>query len=216
MDEMSGIVCAHTGVVARVLHGPPFYLNIFNRVTGRRPSSRAAGPGPRREDPAGPPGLDRAGRPLRTALLRLLPVPPAVRLAGEPLDVGREALHVLDVLPAEEGEAGAEIDVVPHPVRIERVHEEAAQLTPTTVPVREDDRPPVPAGERLREVEDRDPGVQREHLPLETELPEGLDVLLPLDEDGDFEIRVGELVDHRDEVLVDVLVHPGIRESGAR
>src|SRR2546425_1395064 len=134
MDEMSGIVCAHTGVVARVLHGPPFYLNIFNRVTGRRPSSRAAGPGPGREDPAGPPGLDRAGRPLRIELLRLLPVPPAVRLAGEPLDVGREALHVLDVLPAEEGEAGAGIHLVLHPRRLEPLHEEAAQPTPPTGP----------------------------------------------------------------------------------
>src|SRR2546426_3764656 len=178
MDEMSGIVCAHTGVVARVLHGPPFYLNIFNRVTGRRPSSRAAGPGPRREDPAGPPGLDRAGRPLRIELLRLLPVPPAVRLAGEPLDVGREALHVLDVLPAEEGDPGAEVHVRADPVRLERVHQEAAQLPAPAVPVREDDRLSEAAGVRLREGEHGDPRGQGQDLPLEAEGPEGPDAPL--------------------------------------
>src|SRR5437870_14029 len=209
MDVMTGIVCAHTGVVARVLHGPPLYLNVFNRVTGRRPSSWSSGAGPGREDPAGPPGLDRAGRPQGVELLRLLAVPPAVHLAGEPLDVGRETLHVLDVFSAEEGQAGAEVDVVLHAVRLERVHQEAAQLPAATVPVREDDRPTVPPGERLREVEHRDTGVQWEHLPLEAELTEGPHVLLPFHEDGDFEVRLGEFVDHRDEVLVRLLLVHG-------
>src|SRR5207244_2316391 len=145
MDVMTGIVCAHTGVVARVLHGPPLYLNVFNRVTGRRPSSWSSGAGPGREDPAGPPGLDRAGLPLGVELLRRLPVPPAVRLAGETLDVGREALHVLDVLPAQEGDPGPEVHVRPDPVRLERVQEKSAQLPAPPVPVREDDRLPEAA-----------------------------------------------------------------------
>src|SRR2546428_13806546 len=97
MDVMTGIVCAHTGVVARVLHGPPLYLNIFRRVTGRRPSSWSSGAGPGREDPAGPPGLDRAGRPQGGVLLRLLAVPPALPPAGGPLDGGRGPPPVLDV-----------------------------------------------------------------------------------------------------------------------
>src|SRR5713226_4335674 len=116
MDVMTGIVCAHTGVVARVLHGPPLYLNIFNRVTGRRPSSRTAGPGPGRENPPSPPGLHRARLPLGVELLRLLPVPAAFHLPGEPLDVRREALDVFDVFAGEQGDAGAEVHVRPDPV----------------------------------------------------------------------------------------------------
>src|SRR5881397_2086070 len=129
-------------------------------------------PGPRCQDSASAAGLHGTGLPPAVELLRLLPVPPAVDLAAQPRDVGREGFDVLDVLPAEDRETGPQIGVEADLVRLERGPEEATEDAPSRVPIGEDDRIFCAAAHRLREVEDRHPRIQADDLTGEPELPQ--------------------------------------------
>src|SRR5437867_3651054 len=160
-------------------------------------------PGPCCQDSASAASLHGAGLPPAVELLRLLPVPPAVDLAAQPRDVGREGFDILDVLPAEDRKTGPQVGVEPDLVRLDRVSEEAAKDSPSRVPIGEDNRILRAATDRLREVENRHPRIQPDDLAGEPELPQGFLVTLALHDHRDRHVRLDEILNRGDKLRVD-------------
>ncbi len=140
-------------------------------------------------------------------MLRQLAVhPTGLDTTRETLDVDGEGLDVLDVLSAEEREPGPERDIGSHPVRLERIAEEPAELPTPAVPVRKDDCLVVSRAESLDEVEHGDSRVQREDLARHAELSKRAEVPLPFDDHGGGAVLLDEVVDNPEQFLVNLRV----------
>lgn len=123
-----------------------------------------------------------------------------------PADVRVERLDVSNVLAAEGREPGAQLVVVADTVRREAVPKLARETAAAGVPVREDDRLAMVAGNEFADREEGRASVQRDDVPADPEGPEGAPVALPLDEDRRMAVLVDEVLEDSRQVVVEALV----------
>src|SRR5512136_630902 len=163
------------------------YLNILEQLFSiARTSADVAPARVLRVEPLGRTLLVPRGRPIRDTFHEAM-----------------ERLHVLDVLAAKDREAGPELVVVPDAARGERVTQVPGEPAAADIPVRQDDRLAVVAGEGLTEGEDGVAAVQDADLTQHAELVERPAVVFPFDDDRHGAVLLNQVVEDSFQVLVE-------------